>query len=71
VLRIFIVLKKSVAWAGFEPVTLGSSGRHTNHYTTEATVGWYYHAYFIFRTSIPEYSEVVLGVMQFLQQALA
>jgi hypothetical protein len=32
VLRIFIAL------AGFEPATFGSSGKHTNHYTTEATL---------------------------------
>jgi hypothetical protein len=38
VLRIFIALKKSIALAGFEPANLGSSGKHTNHYTTEATV---------------------------------
>jgi hypothetical protein len=37
VMRIFIALIKSIASAGFEPATLGSSGKHTNHYTTEAT----------------------------------
>jgi hypothetical protein len=37
VLRIFIALKKSVALAGFDPATFGSSGKHTNHYTTKAT----------------------------------
>jgi hypothetical protein len=37
VLRIFIALKKSIALAGFEPATFGSSGKHTNHYTTKAT----------------------------------
>jgi hypothetical protein len=26
-----------MALAGFDPVTFGSSGKHTNHYTTEAT----------------------------------
>jgi hypothetical protein len=31
VLRIFIAL------AGFEPATFGSSGKHSNHYTTKAT----------------------------------
>jgi hypothetical protein len=31
VLRIFIALKKSIALAGFEPATFGSSGKHTNH----------------------------------------
>jgi hypothetical protein len=30
VLRIFIAL------AGFEPMNLGSSGEHSNHYTTKA-----------------------------------
>jgi hypothetical protein len=38
VLRTFIALKKSIALAGFEPATLGSSGEHTNHYTTEVTL---------------------------------
>jgi hypothetical protein len=33
----FIALKKSMALAGFKPATFGSSGKHTNHYTTEAT----------------------------------
>jgi hypothetical protein len=28
---------KSTALAGFEPDTFGPSGKHTNHYTTEAT----------------------------------
>jgi hypothetical protein len=37
VLRILIALKKAIASAGFEPATLGSSGKHTNYYTTEAT----------------------------------
>jgi hypothetical protein len=37
VLQIFIALKKSIASAGFDPATLGSSGSYTNHYTTEAT----------------------------------
>jgi hypothetical protein len=32
VMRIFNAL------AGFEPATVGSSGKHTNRYTTEATV---------------------------------
>jgi hypothetical protein len=29
---------KSIASAGFEPANLGSSGKHTNHYTTKATI---------------------------------
>jgi hypothetical protein len=37
VLRIFIALKKSIALAGFESANFGSSGKHTNHYTTKAT----------------------------------
>jgi hypothetical protein len=37
VLWIFIALKKSITSARFEPVTLASSGKHTNHYTTKAT----------------------------------
>jgi hypothetical protein len=37
VLRIFIVLRNPSPWPGFEPVTFGSSGKHTNHYTTNAT----------------------------------
>jgi hypothetical protein len=36
-MRISVVLKKSIALAGFEQTTFGSSGKHTNHYTTEAT----------------------------------
>jgi hypothetical protein len=35
-LRIFIALK-IIALAGLEPATFGSSGKHTNHYTTKAT----------------------------------
>jgi hypothetical protein len=38
VLRVFIALKNSIASAGFESATLGSSGKHTSHYTTEMTV---------------------------------
>jgi hypothetical protein len=34
VLRIFIDLKNPSPWPGFEPATFGSSGQHTNHYTT-------------------------------------
>jgi hypothetical protein len=37
VLRIFIALKNPSTWPGFEPATFGSSGQHTNHYTTKAT----------------------------------
>jgi hypothetical protein len=37
VLRIFIALENPSPWPGFEPSTFGSSGQHTNHYTTEAT----------------------------------
>jgi hypothetical protein len=29
-----------MASAGFEPATLGSSGKHANHYTAEATFLW-------------------------------
>jgi hypothetical protein len=36
-LLIVIAIKKSIASAGFEPATPGSSGRHTMHYTTETT----------------------------------
>jgi hypothetical protein len=38
VLRIFIAFKNSSPWPGLEPATLGSSGQHTNHYTTEANM---------------------------------
>jgi hypothetical protein len=34
-MRIFIALKTSIALAGFEPAHFGSSGKHTNHYTTK------------------------------------
>jgi hypothetical protein len=37
VLRIFIALKNPSPWPGFEPATFGSSGKHTDHNTTEAT----------------------------------
>jgi hypothetical protein len=33
----FYPLKNPSPWPGFEPVTFGPSGQHTNHYTTEAT----------------------------------
>jgi hypothetical protein len=36
--QVFIALKNPIASAGFEPATLGLSGKHTNHYTPEATV---------------------------------
>jgi hypothetical protein len=39
VLRIFIVLKNLLPCPGLNPQTLGSSGKHTNHYMTEATEG--------------------------------
>jgi hypothetical protein len=39
VLRIFIALKSPSPWLGFEPESLGSSGQHTNHYTTKAQSG--------------------------------
>jgi hypothetical protein len=38
VLRIFIALKNPSPLPGFEPATFGSSGQHTNHYTTKATL---------------------------------
>jgi hypothetical protein len=34
--RIFIALKNPSPWPGFETATFGSSGQHTNHYTTKA-----------------------------------
>jgi hypothetical protein len=37
VVRIFIAIKKSIAFAEFEPANFGSSGKHINHYTTKAT----------------------------------
>jgi hypothetical protein len=33
--RIFIALKNPSLLAGFEPVNLGSNGKHDNHYTTK------------------------------------
>jgi hypothetical protein len=36
VLRILSPLKTHLL-AGFEPATFGSSGKHTNHYTTKPT----------------------------------
>jgi hypothetical protein len=38
VLWICITLKNSPPWLGFEPATFASSGQHTNHYTTKATM---------------------------------
>jgi hypothetical protein len=38
VLRIFIALKNPSPWPGYEPATFGSSGKHTNHYTTKETI---------------------------------
>jgi hypothetical protein len=38
VLQIIITLESLIALAKFEPMTLGSSGKHTNHYTTKVTV---------------------------------
>jgi hypothetical protein len=37
VLLVFIALKNPSPWPGFKPETFGSSGQHTNHYTTKAT----------------------------------
>jgi hypothetical protein len=34
-LQIFIALKNSSPLAGFEPMNLGSSGKHDNRYTTK------------------------------------
>jgi hypothetical protein len=31
----------AIALAGFERATLGSSGQHTNHYTTKATYRYF------------------------------
>jgi hypothetical protein len=42
VLRIFIALKNPSPWPGVEPATFGSSGQHTNQYTTKATYKSYY-----------------------------
>jgi hypothetical protein len=33
------VLMMFIALAGFEPAAFGSSGKHTNHYTTKETLG--------------------------------
>jgi hypothetical protein len=37
VLHIFITLKNSIALTRFEPASIGSSSKHTNHYATGAT----------------------------------
>jgi hypothetical protein len=34
--QIFIALKIPSPWPDFETTTFGSSGQHTNHYTTKA-----------------------------------
>jgi hypothetical protein len=46
VLGIFIVLKKSIASAGFEPDTPASSCKHTNCCTSEATIAGLEHSKF-------------------------
>jgi hypothetical protein len=38
-LRIFIVIKNPSPSASFEPENLRSSGKHTDHYTTEDDIG--------------------------------
>jgi hypothetical protein len=40
VLRIFIALKKSIALAGSEPATFGSSGKHTNTKPPRWLIQW-------------------------------
>jgi hypothetical protein len=40
VLRVSIALKNPSPWPGFKPATFGSSGQHTNHYTTKATYSY-------------------------------
>jgi hypothetical protein len=37
VLSVFIALKKTIASAGFQSDNLEANGKHTYHYTTEAT----------------------------------
>jgi hypothetical protein len=37
----FIAFKNPWPWPGFEPTIFGSSGQHTNHYTTKATPLYY------------------------------
>jgi hypothetical protein len=36
VLRILIAFKNPFSSAGFEPASLGSNGKHANHWTTES-----------------------------------
>jgi hypothetical protein len=38
VMRIFIAIKNLSPWPGLNPATFESSGKHTNHYTTKATI---------------------------------
>jgi hypothetical protein len=45
VLRIFITIKNLSS--GFEPATLGSSGKHTYHYTVEATKASCIHTFWL------------------------
>jgi hypothetical protein len=66
VLRIFIALKNPSPWPDFEAATFGSSGQHTNHYTTKATQSEikkfrclseatsYHHNIFAFTKFLPE-----------------
>jgi hypothetical protein len=50
--------KESVALARFEPTTFGSSGKHTNHYTTKVTFPKLY-----FNIILPYLIEAVIYVI--------
>jgi hypothetical protein len=54
----FSRLSKSIALAGFEPATFGSSGKHTNHYTSKATKNTVLQIHFFF---LRETSAVLLS----------
>jgi hypothetical protein len=41
VLQVFIDFKNQFPRLGFEPTTFGSSGQHTNHYTTKAMFNYF------------------------------
>jgi hypothetical protein len=65
VLRIFTTLKNPSLWPGFEPATFGSSGQHTNHYTTKATItltiavkSFGRHGFYLFEAPLPNYKRL-------------
>jgi hypothetical protein len=60
--RIFIALKISITLVGFEPTIFGSSGKHTNHYTTKAIYSKaLYIIFLVFFVQYTYHNEVLLS----------